>query len=438
LIKFNIILIVSSRGNFSGVKTKLLTLGLPEISVKSNDDYHGAIDSHSFSSETASPVPPTWGLSEPTTTVSSARTLDEDWSSRPDPDNYNPTSKDTITLKLVPEREGIFMFRHVVYVLEGIITTKPFKVVRRYSNFLWLQDCLLKKYPFRIHAVLPPKRFAVDGRYLTDDYFLERRRRGLSRFINLLVKHPILGKDKLVVMFLTEEGDPSVWGSSKSLKIEEEFVKRAAAPAFVARWNEQDELARWHLLLESAEQAFEAVTQLCQIADRMYKRQDAMAADYDRLSRAFGYLNRNLPNVYLQAPDDMPALTAGLRSAEKYSSDAFLLLRDESNALDIGFLEDLKRIREFLASVKELFSRYQRLGGNKIEPLRRRIDLNTEKLSQMTGRPEVRESDIIKLREFIERDKRTVEYQTNRDWLIKECISEELALFQRTQYQISK
>ena len=32
---------------------------------------------------------------------------------------------------------------------------------------------------------------------------MEKRRRGLVRFVNALVKHPILSQEQLVVMFLT-------------------------------------------------------------------------------------------------------------------------------------------------------------------------------------------------------------------------------------------
>lgn len=46
--------------------------------------------------------------------------------------------------------------------------------------------------------------FAVNGRHLSaDTSFIEKRRRGLVRFVNALVRHPVLGQEQLVVMFLT-------------------------------------------------------------------------------------------------------------------------------------------------------------------------------------------------------------------------------------------
>ncbi len=45
---------------------------------------------------------------------------------------------------------------------------------------------------------------AVNGNHLSNDgAFIEKRRRGLARFLNALTRHPVLGSEQLVVMFLT-------------------------------------------------------------------------------------------------------------------------------------------------------------------------------------------------------------------------------------------
>lgn len=57
--------------------------------------------------------------------------------------SYDPTSRPSIRINVVPQREGIFMFRHVVYSLEGSFKVSrsadptAFKVIRRYSDFVW-------------------------------------------------------------------------------------------------------------------------------------------------------------------------------------------------------------------------------------------------------------------------------------------------------------
>jgi len=51
---------------------------------------------------------------------------------------------------------------------------------------------------------LDANKLIVNGNHLAaDGTFIEKRRRGLARFANALVRHPILGQEQLVIMFLT-------------------------------------------------------------------------------------------------------------------------------------------------------------------------------------------------------------------------------------------
>jgi sorting nexin-8 len=128
-------------------------------------------------------------------------------------------SGEVVTVTMLPEKEGIFMFQHRNYEVKSV--RRSSSVVRRYSDFVWLLDCLQKRYPFRRLPLLPPKRVQgdsllrhpwnvltsvlVNGTHLAADAtsFLEKRRRGLVRFANALVQHPVLNQEQLVVMFLT-------------------------------------------------------------------------------------------------------------------------------------------------------------------------------------------------------------------------------------------
>ena len=113
----------------------------------------------------------------------------------------NP-AEENITVQLLPEKEGVFMFQHHNYEVSS--QRRGSKVVRRYSDFVWLLECLLKRYPFRVLPLLPPKRVALNGNHLSNDgAFIEKRRRGLARFLNAVARHPVLNQEQLVVMFLT-------------------------------------------------------------------------------------------------------------------------------------------------------------------------------------------------------------------------------------------
>lgn len=69
-----------------------------------------------------------------------------------------------VKIKEVPEKEGL-LFKHVNYAITHELhlglhgPSGPKKVVRRYSDFVWLLEFLLQKYPFRVTPGLPPKKF---------------------------------------------------------------------------------------------------------------------------------------------------------------------------------------------------------------------------------------------------------------------------------------
>lgn len=66
--------------------------------------------------------------------------------------------EENIVVTLLAEKEGMFMFQHHNYQVSSI--RRGSKVVRRYSDFVWLLDCLQKRFPFRQLPLLPPKRVA--------------------------------------------------------------------------------------------------------------------------------------------------------------------------------------------------------------------------------------------------------------------------------------
>lgn len=81
-------------------------------------------------------------------------------------DTFKPllSADNALTIKEIPEKEGL-VFKHINYAISHEINLGtngprgPKKVVRRYSDFVWLLEYLLKKYPFRVIPGLPPKKF---------------------------------------------------------------------------------------------------------------------------------------------------------------------------------------------------------------------------------------------------------------------------------------
>lgn len=66
--------------------------------------------------------------------------------------------EEVITITALADKEGMFMFQHRNYQVAS--SRRGSRVIRRYSDFVWLLDCLQKRYPFRQLPILPPKRLA--------------------------------------------------------------------------------------------------------------------------------------------------------------------------------------------------------------------------------------------------------------------------------------
>ncbi len=76
-------------------------------------------------------------------------------------------------------------------------------VDRRYNDFTWLSNELIKDYPGAIVPPLPEK--LTLGRFSSE--FVESRRRALERFLSRILLHPDLGNAACFVTFL--QGDES-------------------------------------------------------------------------------------------------------------------------------------------------------------------------------------------------------------------------------------
>ncbi|KAF2087892.1 sorting nexin Mvp1 [Saccharata proteae CBS 121410] len=343
-----------------------------------------------------------------------------------------------VTVNAIAEKEGIFLFQHRNYEVTSI--RRNTKVIRRYSDFVWLLDCLHKKYPFRQLPLLPPKRVAINGNYLAaDNSFVEKRRRGLVRFVNALVRHPVLSQEQLVIMFLTVPTELAAWRKQANLSVQEEFTDKALPPtledSLPANLQELFDTVR-----SGVRRSAEMYINLCTLLERLAKRNEGVAADYLRFSLALQALTEASADTYAVDTNDVPLLNEGLTSTAKHLSTSQSLLEDEARAWDEGVLEDLKRQRDCLVSMRDLFDRRDRLDKDNIPTLERRIQNNEVKLQTIRNKPAemVKPGEAEKVADAIVRDKQSIVNQHARGVFIKECIRDELLYFQQSQYHISK
>lgn len=122
--------------------------------------------------------------------------------------------------------------------------------------------------------------------------------------------------------------------------------------------------------------------------ERLAKRNEGIAADYYRFSNALMALTDSSKDTYAIDTNDVPLLNEGLSATSKHLSASKSLLEDESRGWDQGVLEDLKRHRDCLVSVRDMFDRRDRYDRDNIPQLERRIQNNETKLQGIRTKPE--------------------------------------------------
>ena len=137
--------------------------------------------------------------------------------------------------------------------------------------------------------------------------------------------------------------------------------------------------------------------------DRLAKRTEGLAADQLRISLSLQSLTDASMDTYSIDTNDVPLLNEGLQASAKHLSNSQSLLEDEARAWDQGVLEDLKRQRDSLVSVREMFERKDRYDKDNIPYLERRIQTNENKLVAIRSKPNelIKPGEIEKVTEAI-------------------------------------
>lgn len=141
----------------------------------------------------------------------------------------------------------------------------------------------------------------------------------------------------------------------------------------------------------------------CNIMDRLIKRTEGVAADHARMALSLASLTETSTDTYATDTNDVPLLNDGMVAMSKHLHTTQSLMEDESKAWDAGVLEDLKRQRDALVSVRDLFDRRERLDKDNIPHLERRIQSNETKLANLRAKPDgmVKQGEIEKVVESI-------------------------------------
>ncbi|KAG2011874.1 MVP1 domain-containing protein [Coprinopsis cinerea AmutBmut pab1-1] len=375
--------------------------------------------------------------------------------------------------------QGFILNRYVVYEIVSERDERP--VIRRYSEFAFLWDVLVRRYPFRLFPALPPKRIGAD------EQFLEQRRKGLSRFLNYIVNHPIIKDDGVLNAFLTEPSFET-WRKSSPISLEEESaskkVDKVEEMSIPSDFDEKIASIRnrlnplidhWH--------------RICILAERIARRQEAAAV---RLPPAFRkpflpthstlssptssvaslpgspispisttmaqslheslFGLQPLPEI-TQPQGDLARLTntlravtevidpcwrgddcelstgvrAGLSQVADHTQRHSELSETRTRAFLDTTLEDLKSQRDLYLATRDLFIRHDRLSVDQVDRLKKRVETNGSKLEGVrVAQKDGWEEEAERLTALIERDQATIAAQLSRRVFIRVCLWHEL------------
>ncbi|CAD6638920.1 XXYS1_4_G0024920.mRNA.1.CDS.1 [Saccharomyces cerevisiae] len=353
---------------------------------------------------------------------------------------YRPLDADIIIIEEIPEREGL-LFKHANYLVKHLIalpSTSPSEertVVRRYSDFLWLREILLKRYPFRMIPELPPKRI---GSQNADQLFLKKRKIGLSRFINLVMKHPKLSNDDLVLTFLTVRTDLTSWRKQATYDTSNEFADKKISQEFMKMWKKEF-AEQWNQAASCIDTSMELWYRITLLLERHEKRIMQMVHERNFFETLVDNFSEVTPKLYpVQQNDTILDINNNLSIIKKHLETTSSICKQETEEISGTLSPKFKIFTDILLSLRSLFERYKIMAANNVVELQRHVELNKEKLESMKGKPDVSGAEYDRIKKIIQKDRRSIIEQSNRAWLIRQCILEEFTIFQETQFLITR
>jgi sorting nexin-8 len=172
----------------------------------------------------------------------------------------------------------------------------------------------------------------------------------------------------------------AVWRKQANLSVQEEFTGKPLPSDL------EDSLPKtlpelFDTVRSGVRRSAETYITLCNMMERLSRRNEGMAAEYSRFSSALSGLTESSQETYAVDTNDVPLLNSGLNATARHLDQSKQLLEDEARGWDHGVLEDLKRQRDTLVSVRDMFDRRDKYARDNIPQLEKRIANNESKLA---------------------------------------------------------
>lgn len=203
----------------------------------------------------------------------------------------------------------------------------------------------------------------------------------------------------------------AVWRKQATISVQEEFTGKPLPPDL------EDSLPKtlpelFDTVRSGVRRSAEVYINLCNMMERLTKRNEGMAAEFLRFSTALQTLTEASRDTYACDTNDVPLLNEGLNSTAKHLDQSRALLEDEAKGWEEGVLEDLKRQRDSLVSMRDLFDRRDKYAKDNIPYLEKRISTNEQKLQAIRSKPEgmVKPGEAEKVEEAIFRVRSSITF----------------------------
>ncbi|KAJ1978730.1 Sorting nexin mvp1 [Dimargaris verticillata] len=299
---------------------------------------------------------------------------------------FSQVADDPVQITIDDVRSGT-VFKYTTYTL--VWNAKAARVIRRYSDFWWLLEALMKHYPFRMLPHLPPKAIGAN-----DPVFLETRRQGLVRFTGFLVRHPVLGQDRLLTDFLTVESTWTKYRRTMTLPMESEHLRAdldLAAAAVDQGYANDTFVAHLGRIREQLQLEIDRLHHQCLFMEVIGYQQHNLAQEVDRFSAYF----RTLGEAVCAQPQCAPCTrqAAHLQIIKEQFCTASALTADHAKLTSGQTLDYLRRYLGVSVAFQELLNRYERQDLNKqIDKLTRKIKDARQRLDRLRNSPKINNS----------------------------------------------
>jgi len=274
------------------------------------------------------------------------------------------SSKLEITVTNPEKKETGFLKKtHVTY----LITTLPqnFKVRRRFSDIDWFRQSLLNIFPLNLIPPAPKKTRFGDT---LADAFVQKRARGAQRFLNYLVKDPIIKDSQILLDFLYigSESDfnnkKKVYENVKNLSEVKDFKSNDEKVNLLISPQKENYLEN---IKDNANININLLKKLNNSFKLLYQEMNAVIARMDEISNYWNQIHKVSLKYY-----DMNATCESFKQMGKLFKTWSKILREQNNVVNVDIREHFKFIRKNFSSMKDL--------GNSVEP----IKSNYQKLSK--------------------------------------------------------